>query len=73
MRIEMTTTTTMMMRITLELVPLTIIMRMLILSIADHTMMLVTILLHNIKEEGIKKPYQDFDMRVDIPEFKWKM
>jgi hypothetical protein len=44
----------MMMRIALELVPLAIIMRMLILSIADHTMMLVTILLHNIKEEGIK-------------------
>jgi len=44
----------MMMRITLELVPLSIIMRMLILSIADHTMMLVAILLHNIKEEGIK-------------------
>jgi hypothetical protein len=42
-----------MMRITLELVPLAIMMRMLILSIADHTMMLVTILLHNIKE-GIK-------------------
>jgi hypothetical protein len=44
----------MMMRITLELVPLAIIMRMLILSIADHNMMLVTILLHNIKEERIK-------------------
>jgi len=49
MRIEMMT---MMMRITLKLAPLAIIKRMLILSIVDHTMMLVTVLLLNIKGKG---------------------
>jgi len=43
----------MMIRITLKLVPLPIIKRMLILSIVDHTTMIVTIFLLNIKEEGI--------------------
>jgi hypothetical protein len=43
---------TMMMRITLKLAPLAIIKRMLILSIVDHTMMLVTVLLLNIKGKG---------------------
>jgi hypothetical protein len=43
----------MIIRITLKLV-LLVIMRMLILSIIDHTMMLVIILLLSIKEEGIE-------------------
>jgi hypothetical protein len=42
-----------MIRITLKLVPLPIMKRMLILFIVDHTIMIVTILLLNIKEEGI--------------------
>jgi hypothetical protein len=44
----------MMVRIKLKLVPLAIIKRMLILFIIDHTMMLVTVLLLNIKVKGIK-------------------
>jgi hypothetical protein len=46
--------TLMMVRIKLKLVPLAIIKRMLILFIIDHTMMLVTVLLLNIKVKGIK-------------------
>jgi hypothetical protein len=44
----------MMIRIILNLVPLTIMKRMLIFSIADYTMMLVMVVLLNINEEGIK-------------------
>jgi len=44
----------MMIRIILNLVPLTIMKRMSVFSIADHTMMLVTVVLLNINEEGIK-------------------
>jgi hypothetical protein len=44
----------MMIRIILNLVPLTIMKGVSILSIADHTMMLVTVVLLNINKEGIE-------------------